>query len=91
MEKSETLEIAVLLIGIILLLTTFLDIYLLLREDVSILPVLSSIGRVHCVAGGKISAEFLSAGYIYSALLVFIAIVAPKIVPIVVWEEKLRR
>lgn len=83
MEKPEASEIAVLLIGIILLLTTFLDVYLFLREDVSILPVLSSIGRVHWVGGGKISEEFLSAGYMYSALLVFIAIVAPKVVPIV--------
>ena len=39
MEKSEASEIAILLIGIALLVTTFIDAYLFLKEDVSILPV----------------------------------------------------
>jgi len=39
MEKSETSGIVVLLIGIVLLSTTFTDAYLFLKEDVSILPV----------------------------------------------------
>jgi len=39
METSENLGIAVLLIGIAFLTTTFIDAYLLLKEDVSILPV----------------------------------------------------
>ena len=39
MEKSEVSGIAVLLIGIALLVTTFVDAYLFLTEDISILPV----------------------------------------------------
>ena len=39
MKSSETLRIAVLLIGVALLTTTFIDAYLLLKEDVNILPV----------------------------------------------------
>jgi thiol:disulfide interchange protein len=39
MESSEVSGIIILLIGIILLVTTFVDAYLFLREDVSILPV----------------------------------------------------
>ena len=82
MQKSEVPGIAVLLIGIVLLLTTFFDVYVFLKEDVSILPVLSSIGRVHWVGGGKISEESLAAGFKHSALLVLIGIVASKVVPI---------
>ena len=39
MEKPEASGIAVLLIGAALLMTTFVDAYLFLKEDVSILPV----------------------------------------------------
>jgi len=39
MEKSEVLGIVVLFIGIALLVTTFIDAYLFLKTDVSILPV----------------------------------------------------
>ena len=39
MEKPEASGIAVLLIGVALLMTTFVDAYLFLKEDVSILPV----------------------------------------------------
>jgi len=39
METSEKLGIAVLLIGMILLTTTFIDAYLFLTENISILPV----------------------------------------------------
>jgi hypothetical protein len=39
MEKPEASGIAVLLIGVALLMTTFIDAYLFLKEDVSILPV----------------------------------------------------
>jgi hypothetical protein len=39
MEKPEALGIAVLLIGVALLMITFIDAYLFLKEDVSILPV----------------------------------------------------
>jgi hypothetical protein len=39
METSETSGIIVLLIGIALLVTTFIDAYLFLKEDVSILPI----------------------------------------------------
>ena len=39
METSENLAIAVLLIGIVLLTTTFIDAYLFLTENISILPV----------------------------------------------------
>jgi len=39
METSENLGIAVLLIGIILLTTTFIDAYLFLTRNISILPV----------------------------------------------------
>jgi hypothetical protein len=39
MEKPEASGIAVLLIGVALLMITFIDAYLLLKEDVSILPV----------------------------------------------------
>jgi len=39
METSENLGIAVLLIGIVLLTTTFIDAYLFLTENISILPV----------------------------------------------------
>jgi len=39
MESSEASGIAVLLIGIALLVTTFIDAYLFLREDVSIVPI----------------------------------------------------
>ena len=39
MKTSEAPGIAVLLIGIALLVTTFVDAYLFLKEDVSILPV----------------------------------------------------
>ena len=39
METSQAPGIAVLLIGIALLVTTFFDAYLFLKEDVSILPV----------------------------------------------------
>jgi hypothetical protein len=83
MEKPDASKIAVLLIGIVLLLTTFFDVYLFLKEDVSILPVLSSTGRVHWVGGGKISEESLAAGFKHSALLVLIAIVASKVVPLI--------
>jgi len=39
METSESLGIAVLLIGTVLLTTTFIDAYLFLTENISILPV----------------------------------------------------
>ena len=39
MESSEVSGIIILLIGLILLVTTFVDAYLFLKEDVSILPV----------------------------------------------------
>ena len=39
MKSSEVLGLSVLLIGIILLITTFVDAYLFLTEDISILPV----------------------------------------------------
>ncbi len=39
MEKPEASGIAVLLIGVALLMTTFIDACLFLKEDVSILPV----------------------------------------------------
>ena len=39
MKTSEASGIAVLLIGVALLVTTFFDAYLFLKEDVSILPV----------------------------------------------------
>jgi len=39
MESSEASGVAVLLIGIALLVTTFIDAYLFLREDVSIMPI----------------------------------------------------
>jgi len=39
METSEVPETAVLLIGIALLVTTFIDAYLFLKEDVSIIPI----------------------------------------------------
>ncbi len=39
MEKPEASGIAVLLIGVALLMTTFIDAYLFLKEDISILPV----------------------------------------------------
>jgi len=39
MESSEASGIAVLLIGIALLVTTFIDAYLFLMEDVSIMPI----------------------------------------------------
>jgi hypothetical protein len=39
MKTSEAPGIAVLLIGVALLVTTFVDAYLFLKEDVSILPV----------------------------------------------------
>ena len=39
MEKSEVSGIAVLLVGIALLVTTFVDAYLFLKEDISILPI----------------------------------------------------
>ena len=39
MKTSEAPGIAVLLIGVALLVTTFFDAYLFLKEDVSILPV----------------------------------------------------
>jgi hypothetical protein len=39
MKSSEASGIAVLLIGIALLVTTFVDAYLFLREDVSIVPI----------------------------------------------------
>jgi len=39
MEKPEASGIAVLLIGVALLLTTFIDAYLFLEKDVSIVPV----------------------------------------------------
>jgi hypothetical protein len=39
MKTSEAPGIAVLLIGIALLVTTFIDAYLFLEEDISILPV----------------------------------------------------
>jgi len=39
MRTPEAPAIAVLLVGIALLTTTFIDAYLLLREDISILPV----------------------------------------------------
>lgn len=39
METSEASGIIVLLIGIALLVTTFIDAYLFLKEDISILPV----------------------------------------------------
>jgi len=39
MKTSENLGIAVLLIGVALLATTFIDAYLLLKEDINIMPV----------------------------------------------------
>ena len=39
MESSEASGIAVLLIGIALLVTTFIDAYLFLKEDVTIMPI----------------------------------------------------
>ena len=39
MESSEASGVAVLLIGIALLVTTFIDAYLFLREDVTIMPI----------------------------------------------------
>ena len=39
MKTSEVLGLSVLVIGIILLITTFVDAYLFLTEDISILPV----------------------------------------------------
>jgi hypothetical protein len=39
MKASEAPGIAVLLIGIALLMTTFVDAYLFLKEDISILPI----------------------------------------------------
>jgi len=39
MESSEASGVAVLLIGIALLMTTFIDAYLFLSEDVTIMPI----------------------------------------------------
>jgi len=39
METSETSGIAILLIGVALLVTTFIDAYLFVKEDVSIIPI----------------------------------------------------
>ena len=55
MEKSEAAEIAVLLIGMNLLLTMFFDAYPFLREDISILPLLSSMEPMNWISGGRIS------------------------------------
>jgi len=46
MEKSEVSGIAVLLVGIALLVTTFVDAYLLLKEDISILPIPNLVAAV---------------------------------------------
>ena len=46
METSEASGIIVLLIGIALLVTTFIDAYLFLKEDISILPIPNLVAAV---------------------------------------------
>ena len=56
MKKPEASGIAVLLIGVALLMITFIDAYLFLKEDVSILPVPNLIA-----AFGEALAPFVEA------------------------------
>lgn len=69
METSENLGIAVLLIGITLLTTTFIDSYLFLRANISILPVPNLVA-----AFGEALAPLVEASIrmIYLAVMIWI-------------------